>query len=118
MNYIYMSGEGKRANKRNRVVYFKVGYSKHPVYRGRQLSYEACRDLDIEYNLAVSAKHTYAVGDKATAQKVEKYVLDKVAQMARATIGKEHFLITKANRKQCYKMLAQWCEEAIAQKEE
>lgn len=121
MQYIYMSSDGLFAfidnykARGNKLTYFKVGYSKHPVYRGGQLSYEARRDFNIECSLSVKVEHTYPIGeDIATARKVEKYVLDKVANLARRKIGREHFLITKHNREKCYMLLPQWCAEALA----
>lgn len=118
MNYIYMSGDGFRTAiglRGNRLVYFKAGYSKHPVFRGAQLSYEARRKFGIEYSFNVKEAHTYPVGDTDTAKRVEAYVLGKIAELAKERIGTEHFLITKSNRKKCYMLLPQWCTEALAQ---
>lgn len=117
MNYIYMSGEAKKSPvaKNKKLVFFKVGYSKDPVRRGGQLTYALNREFGIHYHLGVTRNHTQAIGDKEAAQKVEAYILDKVGEMARTVIGREFFIITRSNRAKCYKMLPQWCAEALAQ---
>lgn len=116
VNYIYMSVDGWRApDEMSRLVYFKVGYSKHPKYRGSQLSYEARRKFGIDCSLAVSEQHIYPVGDKDIAKRVEAYVLEKVRALAHQTIGREYFVITQRNRDLCHMLLPQWCAEALAQ---
>ena len=121
-NYVYMSEDGlcswvaNYRAARNKLVYFKVGYSKHPKYRGYQINSESKKKYGIDYHFAID-NHTIELPNPATARKVEKYILEQVAKVAHTHIGgSEYFRITIAQRERCYKMLPIWTQRALRNK--
>ena len=121
-NYVYMSEDGLFAwigncnAAGNKLVYFKVGYSKHPKYRGYQINSESKNKFNINYHFAID-QHIVELPNAETARKVEKYILEQVAKVAHTHIGgSEYFRITIAQRERCYKMLPIWTQRALRNK--
>ena len=122
-NYIYMTEDNKHAAMGahgKTKVYFKVGYSKHPVMRGGQMKQAARRTLGFEINTMRVAIYTAPLSsdDKNLALFVESFVLNKVMHMPSTVIlkkGKEFMRISIADRARCYKALPNWVAEAEAQ---
>ena len=120
-NYVYMSEDGLFSRidncdaAGNKLVYFKVGYSKHPKYRGYQINSESKNKFNINYHFAID-QHIVELPNAETARKVEQYVLAQVARIGKCIDGSEYFRLTIAQREWCYKMLPIWTQRALRNK--
>lgn len=116
--FVYMAEDNMYApiygvNEGHVLIPFKVGYSKNPVRRGGQLKQAARRDnLQVEINMRV--KHYTAEIPRDKVALVEAYLLHRVRLMPSAQpLTREFFMISVADREECYKHMAQWVAEAL-----
>ena len=116
--FVYMAEDNIHApiyseHEKHIMIPFKVGYSKDPTRRGGQLKQAARRDnLKVEINMCIKRYTMEIPHDKVLL--VEAYLLHRVRLMPSAQpLTREFFMISVADREECYKHMTQWVTEAL-----